>query len=366
MKFLNNLSVKITIGIVIITTTVLFLISYFAVIKAQEEFNFGIVKFFDGQNVVLVSSLPPQVLTIIEDVKRDFSQKLIYTVVIAGILGATLSILAGIIFSIIITQPLYRLKKGIHNLKKSEYKIKIEPTGEAEFDDVIEEFNSLSEELEYQETLRKDLISDVSHELKTPITSLLGQVQGMRDKVLDISDQRLELIQKEAERLSELVNLLQEYTALRTNIINAKPNDLNLYKTAKHIKDIVKLEATKKKIKININIPENINIKADKLMLERILQNIIDNSIKYSQGTSISIDATSKQIIISDNGVGIPQEHLEKIFERFYRIEKSRNRKTGGMGLGLALVKEMVEAHGWSIQALNNSDENGVRFVISF
>ncbi|MEP7104107.1 MAG: HAMP domain-containing sensor histidine kinase [Candidatus Dojkabacteria bacterium] len=360
MKIFQTLTFKITLGIVFITSVILISISLFAFTTAQSEFQSAssrLVTSPDG-SVFLVKQPP-----IVDSIRKDFNDNLENSIATGGIVGISIALVLGLFFSLIITKPIEKLKEGISHLRNSRYKYKIEDTGEVEIDDVIEEFNKLTLELSAQEELRKDLISDVSHELKTPITSIIGQIQGLRDKVLSLDDQRLELIQKDAERLANLVSLLQEYTKLRSKTLNLKLEEVNLFEIIEHISKSHESDLKKKKITLNNKISKDEMIKADKATLERIVENIVDNSIKYSRAKNIDIAYENNKIIISDDGVGIPEEDLTKIFERFYRVEKSRNRNTGGLGLGLALVKEMVEVHGWNIKAINNRDK-GVRFEI--
>lgn len=361
MKFLSSTSTKITLGIALITIVLLTYISFFAISTAQNEFQTAAGRIIEyDQGVVYVK--PFQIPDRFEPIRREFNEKLINTIIFAGLLGMLMSITAGVVFSMLITKPLRQIHKGIDNLKKSNYKEKLEITGEGEFDEVIEEFNDLAKELEYQETLRRDLISDVSHELKTPITSLIGQVQGVKDKVIDFDEKRLETILRDIERLKELVNMLQEYTSLRAQTMDLNLEEVKVKEVADYIKDSFSAQLQEQKIELKVELPEDFILRCDKRLLERILQNLIDNAIKYAKANEITVGKSGHGFYISDNGVGIPEEHLAKIFERFYRVEKSRNRKSGGLGLGLALVKEMVEVHGWKISANNQS--KGIRFEI--
>ncbi|MFS8131135.1 MAG: sensor histidine kinase [Candidatus Dojkabacteria bacterium] len=361
MKIFQTLMFKITVGIVFVTSIILVSISLFAFNSAQNQFQDASTRLIaPNGDVIFVRSTPPITL---ENIRKDFAEKLENSIVTGGIVGISIALVLGLFFSIIITKPIEKLKEGITHLRNSRYIYKIEQTGEKELDDVIDEFNTLTSELSAQEELRKDLISDVSHELKTPLTSILGQVQGIRDGVFKPDDNRLEVIQKEAERLSSLVNLLQEYTKLRSKTLNIEKSEINLSELVDDIAKSHEKLLEEKKIKLVNNVAKDFKIKADELMLERIIQNLIDNAIKYSKAKEITVSANGK-IVVSDNGVGVPEADITKIFERFYRVEKSRNRSTGGLGLGLALVKEMVEVHGWEIKAINNND-GGVRFEIT-
>lgn len=362
-NLLNKTAVKITIGVVLITSFILVYIAFLTVKTAQDEFNNATIKFIDNR-VFLVKQSP---VAPVEVIRNQFNQNLLGAIAYSGVLGILLSVTAGAIFSLIITQPLRRISEGIQNIKKSRYKKKIELTGGSEFDDVINEFNELAEELAYQDDLRKDLISDIAHELRTPLTSILGQTQGMRDGVLPIDNDRLDLILHSVNRLNQLIDKLQEYTKIRSQVSKLKREQIHLNKLVKNIQNLREMDLQKKEIKFIIDIDNSVKINADKHLVERALDNIIDNSIKYSEATEIKVyfDKVNNKLIISDNGKGVPDKELRKIFERFYRVEKSRSRETGGLGLGLALVKEIVESHGWEIEAEKNID-GGIRFELKF
>lgn len=359
-SLLSKTSVKIFVGIFLITGIILAYISIFAITTAQSEFQSATIRFIDG-NLFLVKQSP---VAPVEVIRKQFNESLFNTLIFAGALGLLMSLIAGIIFSVIITQPLRELREGIRNLKKSKFKNKLLKTGETEFDLVIEEFNELAGELEYQETLRKDLISDVAHELKTPLTSITGQVQGMIDGVFEADAERLKATLKDVERLNELIDKLYEYTKLRAQITNKKITKINLFDLINQLTLELKSNLENAGIEVENTLSKNIHIEADKFMTYTILRNIIDNSIKYSKATKLVIGFTDKEIRISDNGVGIPENDIKKVFERFYRLEKSRNRQTGGLGLGLAIVKEMCEIQGWEIKAQNNQGGKGVSFII--
>lgn len=356
----SKTSVKIFAGIFLITGIILAYISIFAITTAQSEFQSATIRFIDG-NLFLVRQSP---VAPVELIRKQFNDTLLHTLIFAGALGLLMSLIAGIVFSIIITQPLRELREGIRNLKKSKFKKKLSKTGESEFDVVIEEFNDLANELEYQETLRKELISDVAHELKTPLTSITGQLQAMIDGVFKADQDRLKTTLKEVERLNELIDKLNEYSRLRAKISDKKVVSLNLFKIVNELIKDFEFQTNNASIKIENIVNKDLFVNADIFITTTIIRNIIDNSIKYSKGSKIIISSTDRSFTISDDGVGIPENDIKKVFERFYRVEKSRNRQTGGLGLGLAIVKEMCEIQGWEVSAQNNHNGQGVSFVI--
>lgn len=140
--------------------------------------------------------------------------------------------------------------------------------------------------------------------------------------------------------------------------------NFRLKEAANKIVEQFKNNLAEKKMSVHLDFPDDYTLTADYSLMTRVLTNLFDNAIRYSQGTNIGLIADEKQIVLADNGVGIPVNHLQDIFERFFRLDKSRNRQTGGSGLGLSIVREIVEAHGWKIKARIPEDKKGVEFMI--
>lgn len=355
---MNNTALKITLAIAVTTSILLALVSLVAVSRTQSEFQ----NFLQSQINLGYRLSPNEVMQEVA-LERSFRQNLYVSVIIANFIGIIVSIILGSVIARFITKPLKDLNLGIRKLKESSYKFELKSVDDEDFDEVINEFNQLAKELEYLETLRKDLLSDISHEFKTPIASLMGQVQGLKDKVFEPTEERLNIISEQIERLNNLVERLQEYTRIKSKLIKLNLTKVDLNKTVEFLKTYFETE-NKNKMDIEVNVENNLKVKADKDMIEIILKNLIDNAIKYSGGDKITISADSEKIIVEDNGKGVSEKNLNYLFERFYRVEKSRNRSTGGLGLGLAIVKEIVEAHGWEIK-VENIDPHGLRFTIS-
>ncbi|MEI7604404.1 MAG: HAMP domain-containing sensor histidine kinase [bacterium] len=364
----KSTSTKITLSIILITFSLLLFISLFSYIRVQDDFQTFRLFVVNNQmtkqkNIIVDDNPPPYVASEIKEKTDQFNAQLSATIIIAGVIASILCITAGVILGRLITRPLNHLQNGIKSLKNNNYKFDIKKTGEEEFDIVIDEFNSLIKQLDYQEELRKDLISDVSHELKTPVTSLLGQIQAMKDGVLPIDDKRLDTICGEILRLKDLVDKLNEYTSIRSRTMKMTTEPISVKDAAEYASNCFQTQLTEKNIQIEINVAEDKTVNSNKEMLERIFCNLIDNAIKYAECSKITISMENNYISIKDNGKGIDEEHMNKIFERFYRIDKSRNRENGGLGLGLSLVKEMIESHGWKIEATSVKGE-GVEFKI--
>jgi signal transduction histidine kinase len=266
-----------------------------------------------------------------------------------GVVAVSLGLTLGYI---LITKPLGRLQRAIGLLKQRDFRSATPATGLPEFDRVLAEFNDLSRELAQAEELRKNLISDTSHELKTPIQSLMLQVQGMRDGLVPKNEKQFEQLLDQVGKLDQLTEQLQEYARLRSRImhINVKPCEL-LPLVRKSAEDF-KAAIDKAGISIVYEVAPHFTVWADRMLLERVFTNLFRNTITHAQASTITIRARGNEIIFMDNGRGVGQEHISHLFERFYRI---KSRHTPGLGLGLGIVQDAIEAHGWKIWAVSNA-----------
>lgn len=292
-----------------------------------------------------------------------FTEEFQKSILWIGLLAILTSLLIGFFVAYIFSRPLTKLRTAISRLRENDYRVTLDPIGTEEYDDVVNEFNNLTSELRVADNLRKDLISDTSHELKTPLTSLTAQLEALRDGVIDFTPDRVDTLISQTNRLSNLVNELQEYSSLRNKTYNLKTTKLNLEKLITSTISEFDEQLKSEKININVNIDKDIFIETDAYLFERIFHNLITNTLRYAKAKNIHIFAEKDSIIYSDDGIGISEEHIKLIFERFYRVEKSRNRKTGGLGLGLSIVKEITEAHNWKISA--NYSDHLLTFKIS-
>jgi len=210
------------------------------------------------------------------------------------------------------------------------------------------------------EKIRQDFVANVSHELRTPLTTIKGYTETLLDGALkeDIAPQFLQVIQKHADRLTKIVEDLLALSKIESKEFYLKWEPLPLSELIDDVSDFVKEAAQKKKISISRSIiPSSLEATGDRNYLEQVFINLLDNAVKYTpEGGEISISAVEKgqreiQVSIQDNGIGIPQEDLSRIFERFYRVDKGRSQELGGTGLGLSIVKHIIQAHGGRVWA---------------
>lgn len=264
-------------------------------------------------------------------------------------LGTPLAL--GLLAARFVRRPLHQFKEAIASLEQSNYKVQLQSMGIREFDEVFMKFNNLIHRLRHEEKLRKDLVSDTSHELNTPLTTMIGQLTAMQEGKYPLTAERVAILKEQAERLAELVQQLDAYTKARMPD-TGEPEDIHLRQFCEELIDHFSLDLQRKGITAKLHIAENYRIHANCRALQQILTNLMQNTLRYSQATEVSIEATAHNLLFSDNGKGVPSESLPYLFERFYRVDKSRSRATGGLGLGLAIVRELAENQGWAITAV--------------
>ena len=253
-------------------------------------------------------------------------------------------------------------------ISKGEYDKKIEiNTDILEINDLINSINNLSQSIKEQENIRKRLTGDISHELKTPLTNIQSHLEAMIDGIWEPTEERLLSVKEEAERLSSLVSDMQKLNKYDESSIKIKKDKVNISDIICFVIFQFSNLAKSKNIKIEYE-KKNINLYCDKDKITQALVNILSNAIRYSnEGSTIFIEEGLKDdkviISIEDQGIGISEEDLKYVFERFYRADKSRTRATGGTGIGLTIVKSIVSSHGGEVK-LESKLGKGSKFTI--
>ncbi|MGH1387593.1 ATP-binding protein [Kordia sp.] len=212
------------------------------------------------------------------------------------------------------------------------------------------------ETLKIRENYRKEFIGNVSHELKTPLFTVQGYILTLLDGAMEdkaIRKKYLNRAGKGVERLIYIVKDLDMITKLETGDLNLDTEEFDIIELVQNVFDLLEMKAAKKEISLafDMNYVDPIMVMADKERIQQVLTNLIVNSIKYGREngtTEISVENLIRNKVIvrvTDNGEGIEKENIPRLFERFYRVDKSRTRKEGGSGLGLSIVKHIIEAH---------------------
>lgn len=237
-------------------------------------------------------------------------------------------------------------------------------------DEIIKMTQERTKELEQSRNLdsyRKEFLGNVSHELKTPIFNIQGYIATLIDGGVNDPEINIEYLKRADKSVDRMIHIVDDLETISQLEIGALELDLEKYDIAKQIKDVIEaleFQANKKGIKLQLakKYDKPILVKADKFRIRQVIVNLITNSIKYGKEngkTVISINLFDEQVIveIKDNGIGIEEKHLPRLFERFYRVDKGRSREQGGTGLGLAIVKHIIEAHGETIDVSSTVNE---------
>ncbi len=249
-----------------------------------------------------------------------------------------------------LTRPLENFIGAVKKMRKGEYDIEISAVETAELEDLAEEISELGDRLQYLEKVRRESASDFSHELRTPLNNILNYLTAIEDGVLTPDEETIDELLDETQRLIDLTDRLDDLASAEEKINTLKGQPLDVSEFLKELKDIYK----KKAEKAGLDFEADFAIRDRKISLDRdglrtILDNLLSNAIKYTDpGGKVYFSASQKSdeitIEVRDTGIGIDEEELDLIFERFYRTDKSRRRETGGSGIGLAITREMVDA----------------------
>lgn len=224
-------------------------------------------------------------------------------------------------------------------------------------------------EIRNLEKIKRDFVANLSHELRTPLTSIKGFAESLEDEVTESGKHYLSIIERNTERLINIVKDLLLLSELEDKDIKPEMEEVNLKALISDVLGIFEQKAKEKNLILKFNTDENIStIKGDTFKLEQMFINLLENAIKYTEKGEVAVTLRQNNdkiiIEISDTGIGIPESHLPRIFERFYVVDKSRSRKLGGTGLGLSIVKHIVLIHGGEIN-VDSSYRVGTKFTIT-
>ena len=277
------------------------------------------------------------------------------SLIIAGVVGAAVAILLGLFLTRQFTRPIRALKKGAARIASGDLAYRVEVKSRDEFGELAKSFNSMAATLDSSEQSRRRLFADIAHELRTPLSVIGGTVDAMLDGVYEPNPDNLTSIKEETEVLTRLVAELRDLTLAESGHLKLEVEPTNLAELVQRRVSQAEVIARGKNVSLRTDITEGLpEIEADGRRIEQVVANLLDNALNHtpSGGTvtiAVSPDKDGVLVSVSDTGEGIPAEHLPYIFERFYRVDDARSRKTGGAGLGLAIAKQMVELHGGRI-----------------
>lgn len=311
-------------------------------------------------NLYYQSSRINEIFSNTEDIFMDQINRAIY---LAAFITAIFVIGVTFFFSKYITNSLNKMSKVVKKVADGDLNQQISIKGNDEVAQLANSFNLMVNKLKYLEKIRRESASDLAHELRTPLSNIKNYMEAIEDNVIQWNEKTAQEIDEELDRLIKLVNRLNDLNEAETKILNLNKESFNLNDLIKKNVRTYKVSANKNDINIDTQLLGNEIIYADKDAIEQIISNLLSNAVKYSyQGTSIKIKTETIKnnyvIIISNKGPKISQQDKKLIFERFYRAEKSRNRQNGGLGIGLTIIRNLVEAHSGKVEVFSKNNIN--------
>ncbi|MGB5290433.1 MAG: ATP-binding protein [Lysobacterales bacterium] len=261
-----------------------------------------------------------------------------------------------------LSRPVNEVAEGIRALAAGDYDTQLATRGSDEISRLGDDVNRLSSVLSEHETARKRWMSDMAHELRTPLAIITGELEAMNDGVRELNRENLDSVRDEVNYLSALVDDLHSLMLTDSGALAYKMQTVDLDELVQMTTDSFKAQLSSKHLELNYSGPaKSISLQGDEQRLRQLLRNLLDNAVRYTDsGGKISImlnkDKQFAQLSISDSAPGASVDECERLFERLYRLEGSRNRNSGGSGLGLAICRSIVEAHGGQITAQPGPD----------
>ncbi len=340
--------------------------------------------------------------------QAEFLARINRAVFLAALAAGAVALILGAVLVRQITAPLGELARGAGRIAGGNLDTRVEITGSDELGRVGAAFNQMAASLSRQEQLRRNLMADIAHELRTPISVIQGQVEALQDGVFPLTSDSLEPIHNNARLLSRLVEDLRTLAHAEAGQLDLDRRPVHLTEVVADLFDGLRSQAEAKGVTLRADVPANLPpVDADPQRLRQVLLNLLSNALRHTPAGVISIQSSvigdqlsvnseqlsvnSEQsdeelitdhcslitdhpstgsgrrwllITVTDSGPGISPEDLPHIFDRFYRGDKSRSRQTGGMGLGLAIARHLVEAHGGRIWAESAGAGQGATFHV--
>jgi signal transduction histidine kinase len=312
----------------------------------------------DGGTLTVVEHSPSRGFLGRISATLGFLQSVWWQLLAAGVVSAAIALIMARWLARGMTQPLRDMAQAARRMETGDYSTRVHTRSRDEVGQLAEAFNTMSGELEGVERLRRDLVANVSHELKTPITAIRAHLENLLDGVEQPDPETLQVMLAQSERLGRLVDQLLDLSRLESGDV---PLDLALVALAPLVTQVlseIEMARNDRGVAVSSDIPDDLPpAMADRERVHQVLFNLVDNAVRFTpSGGAVTVTAHrhngSVEVEVRDTGVGIPAEHLPRLFERFYRVDTSRSRADdGGTGIGLAIARSVVEAHGGHIHA---------------
>jgi signal transduction histidine kinase len=267
--------------------------------------------------------------------------------------------------------PIRRLAIASRRVAAGHYAERVAPDSQDELGELAVSFNEMASSLEAAERRRLDLIGDVAHELRTPVTTLEAYLEELLDEQLEPSPELWAKLHGEAGRLRRLIDDLQQLSRAEARQLSMRFDTIVPDELVREVVDRLEPQFDEKGLRFTVDVAPSLPaVRADRDRAQQVLVNLLNNALRYTPAPG-AVDLTVRQLhrevefVVADTGIGIAAEHLPHVFERFYRVEKSRSRALGGSGIGLTIARALVEGMGGRIWAESDGPGHGARFIFT-
>lgn len=287
---------------------------------------------------------------------ESLSQAMNLYLLLGGILALAAALVITLFFSRRLSTPIHALTLATRRIAAGDFAAKVKPAGQDEVGELVSNFNSMATKLSQAEERRQNLVADVAHELRTPVADIRSYLEAIHDGLMPPTQSNLDSIYGDILLLSRLINDLQLLAQADAGQLNLAYQPENMSRIITNSVALIQPQVNAKGISLESDLSTELPpVNIDSQRISQVLHNLLDNALKHtSMGDKITVTAKTDneqiEIVVSDDGEGIPPQDLPHIFERFYRVDKSRAKATGGNGLGLTIAKRLVEAHGGRIE----------------
>ena len=335
---------------------------------SAEELATGAPIEVDGQTVGILVPMPmpfegnPR--------EEEFIQRTSQTLLFGAGGAALIALLLGIFLSRTISRPIRELTRATHAIAQGDLQQQVDIRSRDELGELAQAFNKMSAELSRSINARKQMTADIAHELRTPLSLILGHAEAVHDGVLQPTHENFEIIREEAIRLEHLVDDLRTLSLADAGELPLQPQTISPARLLEEVANLYRFQTQTKDLALDLDIPSHLpDLEADPGRLTQVLTNILDNAVRHTPVNGHITLAASRTsdgvaLFVRDSGPGLPTADLERIFDRFYRADASRVRNEGGSGLGLAIAKSIVQAHGGQIRA-ESEQGKGLTVIIT-
>jgi len=318
---------------------------------------FATVPTADGGSVTALTRSPSRGFLGRLSATTGFLQSVWWQFLLVGVVAASISLVVARLMARGMTQPLRDMAEAARRMETGDYSVRVQTRSRDEVGKLATAFDRMRGELEHLEQSRRDLVANVSHELKTPITAIRAHLENLLDGVEQPEPATLGVMLAQVERLGRLVDQLLDLSRLESGEVPLRIEDLPLQPLVDDLISEIDVALPGRGVHLLNHVSADLpDLSADRERVHQVLFNLVDNAVRFTpHGGSVTVSARrrngSVEVAVSDTGAGIPPEHLPRLFERFYRADPARGRGEGGTGIGLAIARSVVEAHGGHIRA---------------